>query len=113
MPRLVLDLVQRRVSSTARRTIAPTRLASGIHERRSDRNCAGKEILVSSIVKMALGRDVPRLGSAHLQQAGQLSGGGHLGRRVHRDGSDQKIHQRPGHVCTGGLLKALSILECH
>ena len=72
MPRLVLDRVHRPVASTAERMVAPRGPLTGRGHRRGDGDRAREEVLVPGVVKVPPGRDVPRLGRAHLEQAGEL-----------------------------------------
>ena len=57
----------------------PERLAGGLPERLADRRRARHEIDDAHVVEGAPGRHVSRLGREHLEQAGELCGGGDVG----------------------------------
>ena len=107
MPRLVFERGPPARRLTAARIVAPSGALAGRREGRADRHGARQEVLVARVVEVAPGRDVARLGRADLEQAGELTGGGHLVGRVHAARAGELVDHGAGHVDPGRRLQAL------
>ena len=81
IPRLVLDRVQRRVASIARRTVVPEGPFTGAGQGAGPIATAlARKSSYRVSWKWCSRRDISRLRRAHLEQAGELSCGRHVRR---------------------------------